>query len=1035
MTADSPLGQPASGKRPSARLLLVALPLTLALLSAGAFFAYRNYRAERARTVEQTVFIAHAAAAETDRFLDDRLALLASIAAGAAVRSADPAQMRPYFAELSAVDPTLANIAWTDNTGIVRARTAPDPPGGEPVNIADREHFQTVIQTREPFVSAGLIARNQTISGVSVVLSVPSYDSSGALRGVLGNTIPVEDLARLLDLFRLNTNGRLIVVDRHDQVIIDGSAAATISDVSRAPLVIDARARQSGVTTSGVGLRGERDQLIAFSPAPTGNWLLFVDRPAAEAFAPAQRALRTSLATLLGMLILGILGVRWAGRHLDRLAAGQARALVSAAAALSENARLFHQAEEAAARKDESLALVDTLLNSAPVGMAFFDNDLRSVRVNAALASVSGAEAADTPGLALADVMPGLDEATLRAIEGVRGTGEPLTNLELSGGEPFASGQARYWSQSYYPIRTSQGQMLGVGAVVEEITGRKQVEAERTRLLAAEQGARARAVELQQQYQLLTEAIPQIVWTARADGSMDYYNQHWFDYTGLTFEESEGMGWLCALHPEDSQATQERWLRSVQTGETFEQQFRLRRQRDGRYYWHLGRAVPLPNDQGQVLKWFGTCTDIDDEKRIADGQRFLAGVTTLLASSFETEATLSSVAEQMVPFLADWCAIYSVTPDGSLGRVALVCTNAREEAILRELLDRFPINMGGQHPIAQVLRSGKPVLDEVIDDAWLERATSDPGQRTLLLELGSTSRMTLPLIAREQRLGVLALGYAASGRRYGPSDLELAEHVARRAALSVDNARLYEQAQTAVQVRNDFLSAVSHDLKSPLTTVKGMAQVLHRRVTREPSPDGERIAEGLARIDAAAGTMTAMIDQLMDVARLQIGQPLVLELAEVDLIVMARRLLETHQSTAPQHQLLLQTTLEELRVRCDELRTERVLENLISNAVKYSPAGGSVTMVINREERAGQSWARVTVTDQGLGIPAADLPFIFERFRRASNVVGRIKGTGIGLAGARQIAEEHGGSLEIASVEGQGSTVTLLLPVSGPADL
>jgi PAS domain S-box-containing protein len=140
--------------------------------------------------------------------------------------------------------------------------------------------------------------------------------------------------------------------------------------------------------------------------------------------------------------------------------------------------------------------------------------------------------------------------------------------------------------------------------------------------LAREQAARRQAEASEQLYRVLAEAIPQIVWTASADGWFDYYNQRWFEYTGLTLEETQGWGWQLALHPDDVENCVESWKTSVQTGGTYEVEYRFKRASDGAYRWHLGRALPVRDAEGKILKWFGTCTDIDDRQRSAQTAYF-----------------------------------------------------------------------------------------------------------------------------------------------------------------------------------------------------------------------------------------------------------------------------------------------------------------------------------------------------------------------------------------------------------------------------
>jgi signal transduction histidine kinase len=237
-------------------------------------------------------------------------------------------------------------------------------------------------------------------------------------------------------------------------------------------------------------------------------------------------------------------------------------------------------------------------------------------------------------------------------------------------------------------------------------------------------------------------------------------------------------------------------------------------------------------------------------------------------------------------------------------------------------------------------------------------------------------------------------------------------------------------------MREEFLTSVSHDLRTPLTSAKGFAQLLRRRVARGAhQADPALLAEGFETIDASMTRMAALVGQLLDVSRLQSGRPLDLDLHPTDLVATARRVVAEHQRTSERHSIDVQTGAEEIVGLWDTVRIERVLGNLLSNAVKYSPRGGDILLRISREhDETAAAWAVLTVEDQGIGIPRADLPHVFDRFHRGSNVIGKIAGTGIGMAGVRQIVEQHGGSIAVDSEEGVGTTVSVCLPLRPPID-
>ncbi len=251
--------------------------------------------------------------------------------------------------------------------------------------------------------------------------------------------------------------------------------------------------------------------------------------------------------------------------------------------------------------------------------------------------------------------------------------------------------------------------------------------------------------------------------------------------------------------------------------------------------------------------------------------------------------------------------------------------------------------------------------------------------------------------------------------------------------------------QVVIEQRDEFLSSAAHDLKTPLTSVRGYAQLAQRRLRQLNGVDTQPVAEQIERIVDAAGRMLGLINDFMDVTRGEMGVAIRLDRAPTDLVALVRGVVQQHQGTTA-HRFRLETP-DALGAEVDAERVERVLNNLLSNALKYSPDGSEVTVRVDttsgderdeeREEREGHS-ATITVRDQGFGIPADDLPRVGDRFHRGANVVGRVGGTGVGLASARRIVADHGGTLTVASAgEGQGTTVSVLFPLGplrGPHD-
>ena len=235
----------------------------------------------------------------------------------------------------------------------------------------------------------------------------------------------------------------------------------------------------------------------------------------------------------------------------------------------------------------------------------------------------------------------------------------------------------------------------------------------------------------------------------------------------------------------------------------------------------------------------------------------------------------------------------------------------------------------------------------------------------------------------------------------------------------------------ADQIREEVLTAISHDLRSPLNSIKLHAQSLQRLVRRGETPDPQRLDDGLSAIDTMSTRVAFLLDDVVDMARDHGQQGVPFEPEPTDLVALARRCAEEVRSSAGRD-VQVEAAAETVVGLWDARGIERVVLNLLTNAIKYSPQGGAVTVQVERVADDATPHALLVVQDEGIGIPATDLPRIFERYRRGRNV-GRIAGTGIGLTGAKQIVERHGGAIDVASAEGAGTRVTVSLPLEPPA--
>jgi signal transduction histidine kinase len=234
------------------------------------------------------------------------------------------------------------------------------------------------------------------------------------------------------------------------------------------------------------------------------------------------------------------------------------------------------------------------------------------------------------------------------------------------------------------------------------------------------------------------------------------------------------------------------------------------------------------------------------------------------------------------------------------------------------------------------------------------------------------------------------------------------------------------------QQREDFLATVSHDLKNPLTSILGTSQMLVRRARNLDDLESQRFIDALSVIIQAGQRMATQIDEIMDVTRHQIGQNVELVRTPTDLVALLSRLVDEYQRTTDQHTIRLVTTVDKLIALVDAERMQRSIANLLGNAVKYSPHGGVIEATLVAFKEGKDEFVAISIVDHGIGIPATDVPSVFDRFYRASNVPGDITGTGLGLASVKQVAEQHGGTVELASTLESGTTVTVRLPLLRP---
>ena len=414
--------------------------------------------------------------------------------------------------------------------------------------------------------------------------------------------------------------------------------------------------------------------------------------------------------------------------------------------------------------------------------------------------------------------------------------------------------------------------------------------------------------------------------------------------------------------------------------------------------------------------------------RREDALRLLAASGEALSGTLNYSEAMRRAARVALPLFADWCVV-DVLEGGVITRAAVATDDPTKERAAQRLRESFPPSQptNPKGPASRAIATRQPVLMSDVTSEFLERVARHPDELALYRELGPRSFIAVPLLVADRVIGAVTFITARSGRRYQAEDVKVAEQLARRIALAIENARLYYEVQQSVKTRDDFLSAVAHELKTPLTVISASAQILQRR-----GRDGDGQDPSLARIQGAVARMTAFIEELLELVRRQADVPLELRRARVDLVELVRRSVAEVAELAQEQDVVVEADGPVVG-EWDPTRLERAVGNLVGNAIKYNRPGGRVRVRVGAEESPVGTIAYVSIADEGIGIPDSDRARIFDRFTRGANVAGRIGGSGVGLAIVRQVVEQHGGTVEVQSVEGQGSTFTIRLPAGAPS--
>ncbi|MES2525553.1 MAG: ATP-binding protein [Bdellovibrionota bacterium] len=522
--------------------------------------------------------------------------------------------------------------------------------------------------------------------------------------------------------------------------------------------------------------------------------------------------------------------------------------------------------------------------------------------------------------------------------------------------------------------------------------------------------------ENQEMIRTFADTMPQMAFIADATGAITYFNQRWYDYVSTS--GTEGWGWKENIvhHPDDMERTIETWKRSVETGEPYEIDYRLRRF-DGEYRWHLGRALPYRNKNGEIVYWYGTNTDIHEERMSLERNRILYDFALELSSGLSPKVISECILDEGNKILNSMGGIVLFADHDKFKVMA--SRSVPEEFFAQSYYfqdeNRMPAKAALVEGKTFFLSSQKEILNEF------------PSFAKALDKMNVHSLVALPLIVKGKTLASFVF-FLDQNKKFPGNVRRFFESLASQAAIAVDHAILFEQQEyqknelkEALNARDEFFSVASHELKTPLTSMRLNGQILLKRSEKLPgtvSPDS--FISNIQQNDKSISKLVRLVDDMLDISRIRTGR-ITLRKEDFDLCDLLKDIMKrTHLSTET---TVTMNDCGQVVGHWDKLRIEQVVSNLLSNAIRYGDGKPVYVSIEKKNERV-----HLSIRDNGIGIPKEFLDTIFNRYVRGPS--GDVQGLGLGLYISRHIIESHGGTIRVVSDTGSGSTFIVELPLS-----
>ncbi|KAI9699181.1 MAG: hypothetical protein M1820_007260 [Bogoriella megaspora] len=547
------------------------------------------------------------------------------------------------------------------------------------------------------------------------------------------------------------------------------------------------------------------------------------------------------------------------------------------------------------------------------------------------------------------------------------------------------------------------GEFLGGIVIFKDVT-------EYTKRIAAQ------IRENERQFEYIANMIPQMIWTTTPNGTHDWYSQRWYDYTGLSVAESFGEGWMLAFHEEDMPATTERWLHSLATGEEYQTEYRCRRH-DGEWRWMLGRALPFRDDDGTIIRWFGTCTDIHDLVETREAAQQLRA--QLLRVIEHAEVTLWAVDRRKKLTLLEgsmkWSGKWSKPSDS-------------QNQSSKDVRDQIGL---GHDAYKTLCDEGDDLWFKEPMDQILSGKASDETREIHLEDTDRWLRVRFVPVSRTKRKGGIEDGTFVDGAIGVAMDVtELRKRELELKKQEKENAKLLSKAAAAKEasrMKSQFLANMSHEIRTPIAGVIGMGELL---LDTELNEDQRDCAENIQR--SANGLLT-VINDILDLSKVESGR-LDIEEVQFSLSVVIRDVSKMMMFAAERKGLEYQSDVKanvarDLRVMGDPGRLRQILTNLLTNSIKFT-SEGCVRLSVSVEKETHEIVAvQFTVEDTGIGIEEEVRKRLFRPFSQAdSSTARRFGGTGLGLTISKNLVELMRGNISLESALGMGTKASFWIP-------